>query len=157
MTDTPEKAWITTEWEGAPYRVPATGRDENLGAMLAIIPGNMPDEPFYEERFTAHCMAFLMQDGNLGVPGGRYGTDTRSCAPLAMMLARIMQYHSGDPITYYALDSDMGIVVNSGDDVAYMIYEYGGLTFGDDFDASEYLSEADIEESKARFEKEWGV
>jgi hypothetical protein len=116
----------------------------------------MPDEEFDEVRFDAHCMAFLMQWGNLGVPGGRYGRDTLSCAPYAILLARIMQYHSGDPITYYALDSDMGIVVNSSDDVAYMIYEYGALTFGDDFDPSNYLDEDDIAECKAKHEAEWG-
>jgi hypothetical protein len=156
MTDTPEKAWITAEWEGTPYRVPVVGRDNNLGAMLAIIPGNMPDEEFNRERFTAHCMAFLMQWGNLGVPGGRYGSDTRDCAPVAILMAEIMQYHNGEPITYYQLDSDMGLVVNSSDDVAYMIYEYGGLIKGDDFKVEDYLDESDIAEAKARFEAEWG-
>ena len=97
-----------------------------------------------------------MQDGNLGVPGGRYGRDTRDCAPIAILMAEIMQYHNGEPITYYQLDSDMGLVVNSSDDVAYMIYEYGGLVKGDDFKVEDYLDESDIAEAKARFEAEWG-
>jgi hypothetical protein len=156
MTDTPEKAWITAEWQGANYRVPVVGRDNNLGAMLAIIPGNMPDEEYNEERFTAHCMAFLMQWGNLGVPGGRYGTDTRDCAPVAILMAEIMAYHNGEPITYHQLDSDMGLVVNSADDVAYMIYEYGGLVKDEGFEITQYLSDEDIQECNERHKAEWG-
>jgi hypothetical protein len=141
------KNWTEVEYEGKTYTVPATGRDENLNAMLTLIP---------EDDFDNHAWAFLMQDGNLGVPGGRYGRDTRDCAPIAILMAEIMQYHNGEPITYYQLDSDMGLVVNSSDDVAYMIYEYGGLVKGDDFKVEDYLDESDIAEAKARFEAEWG-
>jgi hypothetical protein len=144
MTD---RNHVEVMYEGRPYTVPATGRDENLNAMLAEIP---------EQEFEGYAMAFLMQDGNLGVPGGRYGRDTRSCAPIAILMAEIMQYHNGEPITFYQLDSDMGLVVNSSDDVAYMIYEYGGLVKGDDFKVENYLDESDIAEAKARFEAEWG-
>jgi len=133
------KSWITTEWEGAFYRVPATGRDENMNAMLTTIPGD-DGVAFDEKMFEAHAWAFLMQDGNLGVPGGRYGSDTRSCAPVAIALAKIMQYANGEPITYYQLDSDMGLVVNSSDDVAYSINQYAELV---DLDPEELLSEED--------------
>lgn len=148
MTTT-EKNWIETEWEGQTYVVPVTGRDENLNAMLTEIPSVDPE-------FTRYAMAFLMQDGNLAVPGGRYGTDTISCAPVAIVLAKIMQYHNGEPITYYQLDSDMGLVVNSADDVAYMIFEYGELALGDDFEVSNYISEADVEEARERRIAEFG-
>ena len=64
-------------------------------------------------------MAFLMQDGNLGVPGGRYGSNTRNGVPSARSSTHcVFQYHNGEPITYYSLNSDMGMVVNSSDGVA---------------------------------------
>jgi hypothetical protein len=122
--------WFTeTDYNGKTYRVPITGRDENLNAMLT----DVPDDD--------HAMAFLMQDGNLAVPGGRYGSDTRSCAPVAMAMAKVMQYHNGESITYYQLDSDMGLVVNSHDDVAYMISEYGPLV---ELDPADYLKDDDL-------------
>ena len=131
----PEQAWIDTEWKERTYRVPVVGRDNNMNAMLAAIPGQTNIET-NDAKFDQYAMAFLMQWGNLNVPGGRYGGCTRDCAPVAILLAKIMQYHNGEPITYYQLDSDMGLVVNSADDVAYMIFEYGGLVMGDDFDVS---------------------
>lgn len=107
--------FTTTEYNGKSYRVPVTGRDENLNSMLTDIPDD------------DHAMAFLMQDGNLRVPGGRYGSDTRSCAPLALALAKIMEYHNGEVMSYYQLDYDMGLVVNDSDAVEADIREYGEL------------------------------
>jgi hypothetical protein len=156
MTDIPEKAWINAEWKGREYRVPVIGADNNLGAMLAIIPGNMPDEPDDAVRFANHAWAFLMQWGDLGVPGGRYGSTTSECVPVAIAVAKIMQYHNGEPITYYQLDSDMGLVVNSSDDIAYLLWEYGKLAISEDFDPAMFLSDNDIQECKERHAAEWG-
>jgi hypothetical protein len=147
------KWWTQVTWNNKSFTVPVVGPDNNLNAMLTEIPGQ---EEGGEEVFMDHAMAFLMQDGNLGVPGGRYGSDTRTCARLAIMLAHIMSYNSGDSITYYALDSDMGIVVNSHDDVAYMIVEYGEITFGDKFDPSEWLDEETINEVREQSARERG-
>ena len=147
--------WTEVEYKDRTYTVPETGRNENLTAMLTEIPGQDATET-NGVKFEQYCMAFLMQDGNLGVPGGRYGTDTRDCAPVAILMAKIMQYHNGEPITYHQLDSDMGLVVNSADDVAYMIFEYGGLVMGDDFDPANYLSDEDIQEARERFQAEYG-
>lgn len=120
------KNWITAEWGGEEYRVPVTGRDENLNAMLTVIP---------DEDFEGYAMAFLMQWGNLGVPGGRYGTTTADCAPTAIAVSKIIQYHNGDPITYHDLESNMGMVVNSSDDVGELISENAELV---GLDADDY-------------------
>lgn len=73
----------------------------------------------------ADGMAFLMQDGNLAVPGGRYGSDTEACAPVAWRLAYLLARETGEPITEDGLDNAMGLVVNSHDDVSYVINQYG--------------------------------
>ena len=107
--------WTEVEYAGITYRVPETGRNEHFDAMLMEVPDDF------------HAMAFLMQDGNLMVPGGRYGGTTMDCADTALAVSKIMQYHSGEPITYHSLNSDMGSVVNSSDDVADMIRENAEL------------------------------
>lgn len=121
------KNWTTVEWGGQEYRVPVTGRDENMNAMLTVIPGQDDQDDINDGKFGGYAMAFLMQDGNLMVPGGRYGSTTADCADTAIAMAKIMQYHNGELITYYQLDSDMGAVVNSSDDVADMIRENAEL------------------------------
>lgn len=68
--------------------------------------------------------AYLMKDGNLGVPGGRYGTDTRSCADFACLAFAILVWANADD-SVDCLDGVMSSVVNSGDDVAYAIARYG--------------------------------
>lgn len=73
----------------------------------------------------ADGLAYLMRHGNLGVPGGRYGSDTRSCATIAWRLSVLMARETGNPMSYAQLESDMGAVVNSSDDVAYIIRNYG--------------------------------
>lgn len=138
-----DKGWITTEYKGTEYTVPVTGRDHNLGVALTEIPD------------TAHAMAYLLQDGNLGVPGGRYGSDTVTCAEIALILADVHEYANGEARTYYGLDADMGFVVNSSDDVAYTLYEYGELV-REDFDITRYLSDDDIAEQRERHVAEWG-
>lgn len=119
-----------TEYQGKTYTVPETGARENFDSMLREVPDD------------DHAMAFLMQDGNLGVPGGRYGNDTASCAPVALAVAKIIADGTGEPITYYSLDHDMGLVVNSSDDVAYTIREHGP-TIG--IDPEDYLDGDDLE------------
>lgn len=157
-------AWTNVEYDGRVYGVPVTGRDENLNTMLTEIPGQddvVTLNKLTDQRFYKFCMAFLMQDGNLQVPGGRYGTTTRSCAETAIIMSLIMQYHNGETITYYQLDSDMGSVVNSSDDVATMLYEWGELVFdgkgfgplgNDGFDITDYLDADEIEELSANAE-----
>lgn len=119
---------IQTDYNGETYTVPETGRGASLDALSEI-----PSDDY--------AMAYLLQDGNYSVPGSRYGRDTEDCAPVALALAKIMSYHSGDPMTYYALDSDMGLVVNSSDDVAEMIRNYGALV---GVDPADLLSEEDM-------------
>lgn len=109
------KHYTNVNYMGTWYRVPVTGQYHHLGAHLEIVPDD------------DHAMAYLMQDGNLAVPCGRYGSDTIECAKVAMALAKIMQYHNGEEITYHDLDSDMGLVVNSSDDIAGLFRDYGEL------------------------------
>lgn len=109
--------------------VPET--DAGHTALSAII----PDEQ--------HARAFLMQDGNWAVPGGRYGDDTRSCAPVAIAITRILEDSTGDPMTYADLDHAMGLVVNSHDEVAYMIREYGPSV---GIDPADYLDAEDLQD-----------
>jgi hypothetical protein len=126
--------YIETEYAGKVYRVPETGRDED-GSIFDVIPGETDEERFAVAR------AFLLQDGNLAVPGGRYGADTRDCMEVALLVARIMGHHSGEPMTFYGLDSDMGLVVNSHDDVADLIRDHGPTVGADPAD---YLDDDDM-------------
>lgn len=160
--------WTNVEYDGKVYGVPVTGRDENLNTMLEEIPGQddtMTPNKLTDQRFYKFCMAFLMQDGDLSVPGGRYGSSTYTCAQTAIVVSLIMQYHSGEPITYYQLDSDMGLVVNSSDDIASLLFEDGEATFNgkgfgplgnDGFDITDYLDEGEIEECRERHAAEYG-
>jgi hypothetical protein len=124
--------WKWGEYDGKPYCIAATeaGDGSRLGdmtdAMMSEIPGL--DDPVVplklsDTRFWKFATAFLMQDGNLGVPGGRYGRDTRDCIPYAILMSYVYQYHNGEPITYYSLNNDMGLVVNSADGVAELLSE----------------------------------
>lgn len=70
------------------------------------------------------AIKFLERDGNLAVPGGRYGTDTESCAPVAYEIAQILAEQTGEELTEESLDYAMGLVVNSHDDVAYLLDNY---------------------------------
>lgn len=111
-------------------------------AMMSEIPGQddtvMPLK-LHDQRFYKFCMAFLMQDGNLRVPGGRYGSNTRTCAEIAILMALVMRYHNGEPISYYSLNSDMGQVVNSADGVADLLSESGYILEDYKIDVKELL------------------
>lgn len=71
------------------------------------------------------CCNGTNDSGWLGVPGGRYGTTSRECAPVAWRVAYLYARESGDPITLDDLDHAMSLVVNSSESVAYMVNEYG--------------------------------
>ena len=108
-------------------------------AMMSDIPGQddiVTPIKLHDQRFYKFAMAYLMQDGDLAVPGGRYGSSTSFCGEIAIVCTLIMQYHSGESITYYQLHHDMGLVVNSADDIQYMIREYAGLI---GLDPSDYI------------------
>lgn len=126
--------WTVTEYEGVEYHVPETGRNHNLNAVLTEIPDDN------------HARAFLMQDGNLGVPGGRYGNDTRSCMEIAILIDRAHAYCSGDPMTYHSLEHAMGMVVNSSDDVLITLIDDVGA-MGEDYDPRKYLDEDQMREA----------
>lgn len=138
---------IQTTYNGRDYIVPETGRNENGEIFNAI-----PDE-HGEMQLRDYAMAFLMQDGNLDVPGGRYGRDTATCAEVAIVLSLIMQTHNGEAITYYMLNSDMGLVVNGADGVADVIGEYAE-TIG--LDPADYLSGSDLGPDEFTLEIEMG-
>jgi hypothetical protein len=109
------------------YFVPDTDvHNDMTAAMMSEIPGQddtVTPRDLKASRFWGFCMSYLMQDGNLAVPGGRYGRDTRDCAEFAIIMALVMRYHGGEPISYYQLNSDMGLVVNSSDGVADLLSE----------------------------------
>lgn len=134
--DADETHWIMTGVSGSNegrrfpdpklFCVPNSEHHDMTDAMMSEIPGLDDDvQPLKlrDNRFTSFCMAYLMQDGNLAVPGGRYGNNTSTCAEIAIAMAYVMQYHNGEPITYYSLRSDMSQVVNGSDGVATLLSE----------------------------------
>ena len=125
--DDNEDHWTWGEYDGKPFVVPSTDTSSDMtDAMMGEVPGQddtVTPLKLTERRFYKFCMAFLMQDGNLDVPGGRYGRDTRDCATVAITMALVMRYHNGEPISYYSLNSDMGQVVNSADGVTELLSE----------------------------------
>ena len=76
---------------------------------------------------------YLLKDGNLAVPGGRYGSDTRDCAEIAILLFLVLVDASGED-SIDALDGCMSDVVNGGDEVCWTILDnrhaLEGLTEG---------------------------
>jgi hypothetical protein len=86
---------------------------------------------------------YLCEEGNLAVPGGRYGTDTYSCAPVAAAVALIIAEANGDEVDHDNADHVMGLVVNGHDDVASLINEHAGLV---GLDPEDFLSDDDLEE-----------
>jgi hypothetical protein len=103
-------------------------------------------EDYLEKRLAPmdtleNITRYLCEDGNLAVPGGRYGTDTEDCAPVAAAVALIVAEANGDEVDHDSADHAMGLVVNSHDDVASLINEHAGLVGLDDF-----LSEDDLEQ-----------
>lgn len=122
-----------TIYNGREFTIPSAGGGDSVcfDSMLTEVPDD------------DHAMAFLMQDGNLYVPCGRYGRDTESCAPIALAIAKIMQEATGESMTYYGLDSDMGMVVNGSDCVG-LTLNRDGYMLGDDFTLSDYLDDDEI-------------
>jgi hypothetical protein len=155
--DGDEDHWTEAEYGGtrqhpAMWIVPNDDRSDMTEAMLNPIPGQddtVTPLKLSEQRLYKFAMAYLLKDGNLAVPGGRYGSDTRTCAPIAIALAFVMSYHSGEPITYYQLRSDMGLVVNSSDSVAETLSESGYIFEGEDtgVDVHELLGDEFISQS----------
>lgn len=66
---------------------------------------------------------YLLKDGNLGVPGGRYGTHTDDCAEIAILLF-LVHIHANGEDSIDLLDGCMSQVVNSGDEVCWTILDY---------------------------------
>lgn len=76
-------------------------------------------------------IAYLVRDGgHLAAPCSRYGRNSEECAPVAWRLAYLMARETGEPITYYGLEHDMGLVVNDSDEVAYLVRNYGRGDYG---------------------------
>jgi hypothetical protein len=72
----------------------------------------------------AEAIAYLTQDTGR-VPCSRYGTDSVDCAPVAVLVARILERETGDhELSTDDLEYAMGLVVNDHDDVEYLIREY---------------------------------
>jgi hypothetical protein len=77
-----------------------------------------------DEGVERNAYDYLLKDGNLAVPGGRYGHDTKTCADIALMLFLVLVDGTGeDPVE--ALDGCMSAVVNSHDDVCWTILDAG--------------------------------
>ena len=76
---------------------------------------------------------YLLKDGNLAVPGGRYGSDTRDCAEIAILLFVVFVDANGED-SVDLLDDMMSQVVNDGDEVCWTILDnrhaLEGLTEG---------------------------
>lgn len=76
---------------------------------------------------------YLMKDGNLAVPGGRYGSDTRDCAEIAILLFVVFVDANGED-SVDLLDDMMSQVMNDDNKVCWTILDnrhaLEGLTEG---------------------------
>lgn len=93
-----------------------------------------------EDRITRDVRtwtAYLTRDSGR-VPCSRYGSDSESCAPVAVAVAVILESETGEPTTAETLEYVMGLVVNNHDDPEYMIRTYG-TEYG--FDPNDLLPE----------------
>lgn len=59
----------------------------------------------------------------------RYGSDSRSCAPVAWRLAYLIARESAEEVTEELLDGTMSSVVNDSDEVEYIIRRYGNRQY----------------------------
>lgn len=76
-------------------------------------------------RNQSEATDYLMRDGDLAVPGGRYGATTSECIEPAYLVAVICAREDGRAtISTGELDYAMGLVVNSHDDVASLLREH---------------------------------
>lgn len=89
---------------------------------------------------------YLCAGRNLDVPCSRYGTDTKSCAPVAALLALIICECNGDEVRRADADHAMGLVVNDQEDVARLINENASLA---GYKPEDYLNEADLDKEDA--------
>lgn len=85
-----------------------------------------------EERVPrrAEGITYLTADNPSAACFSRYGRTSQDCAPVAWRLAYLVAREQGEPITFDDLDYAMGLVVNSHDDVAYIIGAYGRGWYG---------------------------
>ena len=76
---------------------------------------------------------YLLKDGNLAVPGGRYGSDTRDCAEIAILLFVVFVDANGED-SVDLLDDMMSQVMNDDNKVCWTILDnrhaLEGLTEG---------------------------
>jgi len=104
--------------------------------------GHDPDRVFTDHD---EAVAFLMRDGNLGVPAGRYGRDSAECAEVAWKVEEIVSAATGEPITAQSLDGTMGMVVNSNDDIQYLLDDHAQEESSDDRQVSVAADRSEIE------------
>jgi hypothetical protein len=78
----------------------------------------------------AEGIAYLTADQPHARCFSRYGSTSEECAPVAWRLSYLMAREQGEPITFDALDADMGLVVNEHEDVGYVIRTYGRGWYG---------------------------
>ena len=71
------------------------------------------------------ALEWLNRKGNLAVPSSRYGWNTESCAPVALLVETIVSRETAEPMTRYSLDSAMSLVVNDSDEVHDLIMDHG--------------------------------
>jgi len=69
-----------------------------------------------------HMHTFLLQHGNLYVPGSRYGLDTEDCSWWAIACQQIAVAEGCDDYES-TLDYYMGLAVNNSDSMAEFVYE----------------------------------
>ena len=82
---------------------------------------------------TPLLQAHLNEPGR--VPCSRYGTDSRSCLPVAYAVALILEAETGEPLSAESLDHAMALVVNDFVDPEALLQRYGpeyGLTWSED-------------------------
>lgn len=82
------------------------------------------------EPTRREAIAYLTADEPYARCFSRYGSTSQDCAPVAWRLAYLCAREQGEPITFDAIDHAMGLVVNSHDDVSYIINAYGHGNYG---------------------------
>lgn len=82
--------------------------------------------------------------GWLGTPGSRYGRNATECAPIAYVVARIVEDATGEGMSEDSLDHAMSLVVNDSDEVARLILEHG--TDEDRTEFADVLGYVDVDE-----------
>ena len=90
--DANEDHWVIIHDHVVPATETGDGKrlSDMTDAMMSEIPGQddiVIPLNLHDQRFYKFAKAFLMQDGDLGVPGGRYGISTSSCAEVAIAMS----------------------------------------------------------------------